>query len=124
MTTENKWEQWILYILKAVEETSIWTTNKISAIKELEEHTIEYISNNLPKIYRRELVDIIFEQPYCRINNLVKADIAKRETASKYLKQLENIGVLQEEKEGRNKLYIHPKLMDLLTKDVNKFKKY
>ena len=78
VTTENKWEQWILYILKAVEETSIWTTNKISAIKELEEHTIEYISNKLPKIYRRELVDIIFEQPYCRINNLVKADIAKR----------------------------------------------
>ena len=124
VTKDDKWEPWIIYMLKAVEETSSWTTKKIDAIKKLEDHTVEYISNKLPKVYRRELVDIIFAQPYCRISNLVDADIAKRETASKYLKQLEEIGVLKEEKEGRDKLYIHPKLMNLLTKDSNEFNKY
>ncbi|MCZ6803469.1 MAG: Fic family protein [Proteobacteria bacterium] len=124
VTKEQDWESWIMYMLKAVEETAQWTTAKISAIKELETHTIEYIRNQLPKIYSRELVDIIFEQPYCRIGNLVDADLAKRETASKYLKQLEEIGVLREEKEGRDKPFMHPKLMNLLTKDSNAFNEY
>ena len=64
------------------------TTKKIDAMKELMDHTAEHIKTNLPKIYSHELVQIIFEQPYCRISNLVDSNIAKRQTASVYLKQL------------------------------------
>lgn len=53
----------------------------------------------------------LFEQPYCRINNLVERDIAKRQTASTYLKQLVNIGVLQEMHSGKEKLFVDPRLM-------------
>jgi len=62
-------------------------------------------------------VQAIFEQPYCRINNLVDAGIAKRQTASTYLKALAGIGVLREVESGRDKVFIHPKLMELLTRD-------
>lgn len=124
VTQNQNWEDWIIYMLKAVEETAQWTTAKIVAIRELSENTAAYIRIALPKIYSRELVDIIFEQPYCRISNLVDADIAKRQTASEYLKKLEVIGILKEEQVGREKIFIHPKLIKLLTKDLNKFENY
>ena len=63
------------------------------------------------------MIDVIFAQPYCRISNLDEAGIAKRQTASSYLKELASLGVLQERKVGREKLFIHPKLMTLLTTD-------
>ena len=78
----------------------------------------------LPKIYSRELVDIIFEQPYCRIGNLVERDIVQRQSASRYLKELVAIGVLTEMSAGKEKLFVHPKLMQLLTRDGNDFARY
>ena len=124
VTKEEDWESWIMYMLKAVEETARWTTDKIATIRKLIENTANYIKAEQAKIYTRELVDIIFAQPYCRISNLVDADIAKRQTASEYLKKLESIGVLKEEQVGREKIFINPKLMKLLTKDSNEFKEY
>lgn len=124
VTSDQQWEQWILYMLDAVEETANWTREKIIAIRDLIEHTAEFVRQSLPSIYSRELVELIFVQPYCRIANLVDADIAKRQTASVYLKQLCEAGVLQEIKVGREKLFIHPKLMHLLTQDTNEFTKY
>jgi Fic family protein len=124
VTQEQAWEEWITFILKGIEETSHWTTDKIQAITNLAEHTREYIKEALPKVYSYELVDLIFEQPYCRISNLVERDIAKRQTASIYLKQLCDIGVLVEVEVGREKLFIHPKLIQLLTNDTNQVKRY
>ena len=66
----------------------------------------------------------IFEQPYCRISNLVDKKIAKRQTASEYLKKLETIGVLKEEKAGKENLYVNIKLMDILSKNSNEFEDY
>jgi Fic family protein len=60
-------------------------------------------------------VDLIFVQPYCRIGNVVDAGIAKRQAASEYLKKLCAIGILKEVKAGREKLFIHPQLLKLLT---------
>jgi Fic family protein len=124
VTRENDWESWIIYVLKGVEETAMWTTEKIAAIRALSEHTAEHVRAALPKIYSRELVDLIFEQPYCRIVNLIDAGIAKRQTASVYLKQLVEAKVLIEAPTTKEKLFIHPKLMQLLTEDQNTFAPY
>ena len=124
VTTKNEWEAWLLYILQGVEETAIWTTAKISAIKTLFEHTCEHVSKHANKIYSYELVSLIFELPYSRISSLTDAGIAKRQTASVYLKQLVEIGVLEEMTVGKEKLFVHPKLLQLLTTDNNHYKKY
>jgi len=124
VTKEQAWEEWIIFILKGIEQTSHWTTDKIQAITQLAEHTRDYVKASLPKIYSYELVDIIFEQPYCRINNLVERDVAKRQTASVYLKHLCEIGVLVEMEMGREKLFIHPKLLKLLTQSDHLFDNY
>ena len=77
-----------------------------------------------PKIYSHELINLIFELPYCRIQNVVEANIAARQAASRYLQQLVQLGVLQEKSVGREKLFIHPKFLRLLTRDSNDFDAY
>lgn len=124
VTREGAWEAWLLYMLRAVEDTAAWTTAKIDAVRTLAGETAEYVRAKLPKIYSRELVDVIFEQPYCRIANLVQANIAGRQAASRYLKALVPIGVLSEQTFGKEKLFVHPKLMALLTRDSNTFESY
>ncbi len=119
ITHEQDWASWILFILDGVEETCNWTTDKIKAIRELMEHTAEYVQARLPKIYSWEFVALLFQQPYCRIGNLVDAGIAKRQTASVYLKQLCDIGVLKELKSGRETLFVHPKYIELLSGEEN-----
>jgi Fic family protein len=119
VTHEQDWSSWILFILNGVEETCSWTTDKIKAIRELMEHTAEYTQTTLPKIYTWELVELLFKQPYCRIGNLVDAGIAKRQTASVYLKQLCDVGILKEVKSGRETIFVHPKYIELLTGEEN-----
>jgi Fic family protein len=116
---QSGWEPWLLFMLRGVEETAAWTTAKIAAIRGLAKETAELVRDALPKIYSRELVDVVFEQPYCRISNVVEAGIAGRQAASRYLKALVSIGVLREQAFGREKLFVHSKLFDLLTRDEN-----
>jgi len=119
VTLEQDWAAWIFFVLDGVEETCTWTTDKIKSIRELMEHTGQYVQSRLPKIYSWELVELLFRQPYCRIGNLVDAGIAKRQTASVYLKQLCEIGVLREIKSGRENIFVHPKYIELLSGEEN-----
>jgi Fic family protein len=123
VTSHQSWEKWILYVLDSVEETAVWTREKIRAIRTLLEHTNHYVRSTKPELHSRELIDVIFTQPYCRIANLVDAGIAKRQTASVYLKQLVDIGVLKEITVGREKLFVHPKLIRVITTS-NEFRNY
>ena len=115
VTTRQDWEAWILFFLEAVRTTAEWTTAKIRAIRELLDETGAGIRQRMPKIYSRELADLIFVHPYCRIGDVVKADIAKRQTAAVYLKALAAEGLLEEIRAGRENLYINPPLLTLLT---------
>lgn len=124
VTTSGEWEAWLLYMLAAVEETSIWTTEKIRAVRDLMDATVAFVSTSSPKIYSRELIEVIFTQPYSRIADVVDAKLAVRQTASKYLKELAAKGVLQERQEGRENIYINVRFLDLLTSDNNAFKKF
>ena len=124
VTSEGKWEAWILYMLKAVEDTAKWTTAKIRTIRDLMQTTRAYAATASPRVYSSELIDLIFVQPYCRIGHLENAGIAKRQTASRYLKILCNIGILREISEGRSKFFYHPKFIDLLMSEQNEYELY
>ena len=124
VTTQGAWEAWLVYMLTAVEETSLWTTAKIRAIGDLMDATVAYVSASSPKIYSRELIEVIFTQPYARIADVVEAGLAVRQTASKYMKELAAKGVLQERQEGRENIYINVRFLDLLTSESNAFKKF
>ena len=117
VTAQEAWSDWILYLLGAVHETAHWTTDRIGAIRHLMEETAAYVQAEEPGIYSREMVELVFVQPYCRIRNVVEAGIAQRQTAAVYLKRLSRVGVLEEVKAGREKLFVNPRLMRLLTEE-------
>jgi len=110
----GEWEEWILFMLKAVEITSIQTIEKINIIKQLLERTIEKVQVNSPKIYKKELVELLFEQPYSKIEFVVNLLQVERKAASRYLKELERIGILESQKVGRETLYINKELLKIL----------
>lgn len=119
VTSAGAWEPWLLYMLDAVQDTARWTTKKIEAIRRLAAWTTAYVRKAAPKIYSRELVDLFFELPYCRIQNVTAAGLAARQAASRHLKQMVEIGVLEEVAVGREKLFVHSKLMSLLQDEAN-----
>jgi hypothetical protein len=86
--------------------------------------TVGYIRDGAPKVYSRELVDLIFTQPYCRIGNLVDRGIAERHRASAQLKELVRLGVLEEERQWREKIYLHRKYLDVLFGEEHTFEPY
>lgn len=124
VTSRGEWEPWILYMLRATQETAEWTLAKIDAVRKLIEHTAEFARKSVPKQYSRELIDLIFVQPYCRIENVVEAGIAKRQTASTYLHRFEEAGILQQKQIGLNKLFLNSRLLKLLTQEPNDFKRF
>jgi Fic family protein len=115
VTELKEWEPWILYMLSAVAETASTTRQQIGAIVSLMEQTAELIRLERPKIYSRDLVEVIFQHPYCKIHFLERAGIAKRQTAAHYLRELEDLGVLRSEKHGRDVYFINTSLVEALS---------
>ncbi len=124
VTIEGDWAAWIRYMLDAVADTAQWTGRKIEAIRQLHDHACEWIRAQRPKVYSRELVDVLFSQPYCRIQNVVEAGVAKRETAARYLRELVDIGVLREERMGKEKVFLHPAYLRLLSDNQHVSQRY
>lgn len=114
VTTQRTWGEWILYILKAVEETSVYTINKIEEIDQLFNSTWTLVQEKLPGL-RKELIEKIFEQPYISPKSLIDANIKSLNTAKKYLGQLQNLGILIPEKIGKEVVYLNIDLFNLLS---------
>ncbi|MCL5237386.1 MAG: Fic family protein [Nitrospirae bacterium] len=117
VTESREWERWILFMLEAVEQTATHTRKKIIAIRELLEKTLKLAKERLPsRVYSKELIELLFHQPYTKGQFLVDAGIAERKTAAGYLKELEKIGVLKSKKMGKENIYLNVRLFDLLSK--------
>ncbi|MEZ4365166.1 MAG: Fic/DOC family N-terminal domain-containing protein [Kofleriaceae bacterium] len=114
VTAAGDWDGWLRYMLAAVGDTARWTTSRVDAIARLHDATAIEVRRVLPKIYSRELIDVLFTQPYCRIGDLVAAGVAKRQTASTYLQALATAGLLEVRVAGREKLFVNTRFMALL----------
>lgn len=110
----SNWEPWILYMLSAVETTSIETVKQIRTIKKLMQELKNKIRAEEPKIYSQDLLNNLFRHPYTKIA-LVERDLGvSRITARKYLEKLVEIGILLKIKQGRSNYYINYQLFDSL----------
>ncbi|MEE9404779.1 MAG: Fic family protein [Algisphaera sp.] len=115
VTESQDWEPWLLYVLEGIRQTALWTRDRVIAIRDLFDTTVKRVRAEAPSIYTKELIELIFRQPYCKIAFVVDAGIAKRQTAGGYLKELERLGVLKSDPGGRETLYRHPALIDVLS---------
>jgi len=116
ITEREEWEPWVLFMLEALRRTSVQTLGQIRAIRDLMSNTAREIRAKLPKVYSKELVEVLFNRPYCKIGFLVDAKIAGRQTASTYLKSLEAEGVISSAKIGRETIYVNRRHLKLLRK--------
>lgn len=114
ITKDHAWEPWIIYMLDAIAQTARTTRERILGIRDLMREGIEQVKRQLPKVYSKDLLELLFRQPYCKIRFLEDAGIAQRKTASQYLRELERIGMLTAVKAGREVYYLNTALLKLL----------
>ena len=77
-------------------------------------YTINNVKENAPKTYNKELVELLFEQPYSKIEYVVSKLGVERKAASRYLKQLEALGIVTSQKIGRETIDVNERLIDVL----------
>lgn len=111
----NNYEDWIIYILKGIEETSKNTIELIRLIQgKMESYKEEFMTKF--KIYSDELLDSLFFEVYTRINYIEDRCGVTRQTAATYLNSLVDAGLLEFEKVGRESIYKNTRLINLLSK--------
>ena len=116
--TKESWEEWVLYMLDGVEKTSLSTIELIENINLLMQETQAIVKEQLPKLYSKDLIEILFMHPYTKMEFLVNRLGISRQTASKYLKDLENIGVLESTQIKNSKFFINTQLFAMLKKGL------
>ena len=115
ITERQEWEPWIMFMLKAVEETAQQTLAKVNRIIELMDETANKTRTEIPKIYSRDLIEMIFKNPYCKIRFLEEAGLGNRQTVSLYLRKLSEIQILRPLRIGREMYYINDQLVNVLS---------
>ena len=114
--TKGSWEEWIIYMLEGIEQTATKQVQLINDIKELMDNTKQKLKSELPKIYSKDLLEVLFIHPYTKIDMLVDNLDLHRDTASKHLKAMEKIGILNSVQIKNTRFYINIKLFELLQK--------
>ena len=115
VTEKAKWEEWVLFMLRGIEQTARETCELVTRILKLMEETAARVRAKQPAIYSKDLIEAIYSNPYCRIRFLETAGIAKRQTASAYLRKLAEMKVLEPVKVGREMYYINQGLLRVLS---------
>lgn len=116
---KGDWNEWILFMLDGVEETSYQTMQLISGIKQLMMQYKHKIRKELPKVYSQDLINNLFRHPYTKIDFVMKELNVSRITATNYLQKLVDIDLLAKQKIGRENFYINLPLFDLIRQGNN-----
>jgi Fic family protein len=117
MVTENQdWEAWIMYMLDMIETTAQKGLNRLKNVTALMQTMSAEIKAEIPKVYSKELIEIIFKLPYTKRQYLIDAGLGTPKTVGNYLKEIEEGGFLKSVKVGKEKLYLNFRLMEILEK--------
>lgn len=114
VTQNSEWEPWILFMLSGIESTAQWTLDLVERTDQMRadiEHQIRERNSKLPAA---SLARMLFSQPYLRIDNVVEAGLAKRQTAAHWLTDLAESGLIIKERVGRNVIFINNRLLQAL----------
>ena len=114
VTEKNDWEDYILFMLDMIEETANKGLKRLNKITVVMEDTAIEIKNKLPKVYSKDLIEILFRLPYTKRQHLIDENIGNLKTVGNYLIALEENGFLKSEKVGKEKLYLNQRLLKIL----------
>ena len=116
VTEKNDWSKFIIYMLDMVEHTASKGLERLESIIQLMDTTGQEIKEKLPKVYSKDLVEVIFRLPYTKRQNLIDIGLGTPKTVGNYLIALEKKGFLKSVKVGKEKLYLNQPLMSILEK--------
>lgn len=114
VTEQADWQGWILFMLDMIESTSVKERKRIEQIEKLMNSMGSHIQTKLPKIYSKDLMEVLFRLPYTKRQFLAKAGIGNLKTAGSYLQELEQAGFLKSDQVGKEKLYLNYQLLEIL----------
>ncbi|MHC6178134.1 Fic family protein [Glutamicibacter endophyticus] len=115
VTRDNAWEEWITYMLRAVEMTARSTLGLIDHIQDLQSSMREELRATLGNT-DADLLDLLFERPYCRVADVIERCSVSRPTATKWLRALTDENHLVSQRVGRENLYINHRFLASLSK--------
>ncbi len=110
---KEMWEEWVLFMLDGIHQTSHQTIQLITDIKELMQQHKNIIREQLSKIYSQDLLNNLYNHPYTKVTFLENELRIHRNTAMKYLNKLVGIGILTKYKIGKENYYLNGALIDL-----------
>jgi Fic family protein len=114
VTENNEWENYILYMLDMIEKTSVKGLERLNKITTIMDKTTNDIKTKLPKVYSKDLVEILFRLPYTKRQHLIDENIGNPKTVGNYLQTLEENGFLKSVRVGKEKLYLNQRLLKIL----------
>lgn len=112
------WKRWILFLLRGIEITAKHTISIVGGIRDLMARYKDVLRPAFGKVYRHELINHLFMQPYTKIEHMMRAMNVSRITATKYLERIVGLGLLEKVKLGKSNYYVNIKLAELLVNHV------
>lgn len=116
VTAEGAWTEWVLYMLDVVRESATSTTRKIASIRTCQNDIAERARAASPGGRDAQFLEVLFEQPYCRIGTVAERCEVSRQTASSWLHALVSAGLLSDVKVGRELLFVNHEFLNVLTR--------
>ena len=114
VTEKGEWEKYILFMLDMIIDTSTKGLERLTRITQTMEDTAVKIKQRLPKIYSKDLIEILFKLPYTKRQHLIDENIGNLKTVGNYLMMLEKNGFLKSVRIGKEKLYLNQQLLEIL----------
>lgn len=108
------WQAWVTFMLNAVADTAQKAVDLVGSMRDLMADTKRRMREELPKLYSQDLLNNLFRHPYTRIE-FVQNDLGvTRQTAARYLRQLAQVGLVEEHSQGKYVYFINAPLVRLL----------
>lgn len=116
VSQRGDWKTWILFMLRAIEETSNLTFYKINEIISVKDSILEYVQKNSPKLRNPErIIELIFLQPFTKVKHLVKTSLYSENTARDYLNKLCDMNIMERKEIGGHHYYLNIELYRILS---------
>lgn len=111
VTEHGEWEAFILYMLDMIEVSAQKGLKRLHRIALAMEQMTNDIKERVPKLYSKELIELLFRLPYTKRQHLVRENMGNEKTVGKLLMSLEQAQILRSVRVGKEKLYVNPYLM-------------
>lgn len=116
VSEKSTWNEWIEYILKGIEQTATASVDMIKSIDQAMQKFGNLLQEKEPKIYSKDFVELLFSYPYTKIGSVENSLNITRQTAAKYLKIAQDLGIFKCVKLGKYSYFVNLSLYEILKK--------